>query len=76
MSCHDDMTLEDLQPSVKTEVDQVKDNSLEMTAVGHNGIILITSQKTRELMETDTVLIIYAKVSSKYVIYFLIIYLF
>ena len=69
-SCHDDnddMSLEDLQPSVKTEVDQVKDNSLEKTTVGHNGPILTTgsqeigSQKTEVLtvMETDTVLMIY-----------------
>ena len=52
------MSLEDFQPSVKSEVDQVKDqlavsNSLEMEAVGHNDIQItdsleIGSQKTEE----------------------------
>ena len=62
MSCHDGndgMSLEELQPSVKSQVDK-------MTAVGHDGTLLVTdsqeigSQKTEELtvMETDTVLII------------------
>ena len=56
------------QPVVQSEVDEVKDklpvcSSLEMTAGGHNGILItdtqqINSQKTEELtvMESDTVL--------------------
>ena len=56
------MSLEDFEPSVENEVDQVKDqlavsNSLELEAEGHNNGIQITdsleisgdSQKTEEL---------------------------
>ena len=67
MSYHDGISMLDLQASVKSEVDDVKDksgvsNSPEMTAVGLNGILIpdtqeIGSQKTEELtkLETDTV---------------------
>ena len=56
------MSLEDFEPSVENEVDQVKDqlavsNSLELEAEGHNNGVQITdsleisgdSQKTEEL---------------------------
>ena len=69
MSCQDLMSLEDFQPSLKTEVDQVKDkltdsDPLEMEAEGHNGLLITDSgetgsQKTGGLVlpviETDTV---------------------
>ena len=80
LSCHDGISMVDLQSSVMSEVDHVKDklavsavsNSLEMTAVGHNGILItdtqeIGSQKTEELtvQETDSVLCTISNLQSK-----------